>query len=117
MAAEQHLALVATNNVHFATPAEYRLTQAMAAVRARRSLAEMDGWLPPPGAHLRSGYEMAQRFVRFPGAVSHLGPAGDRDCAFNLRLAKPRLPSQQVPDGFSPASWLRELCRQGMHRR
>ena len=116
LAAEQHLALVATNNVHFATPAEYRLTQAMAAVRARRSLAEMDGWLPPPGAHLRSGYEMAQRFVRFPGAV----PTSVRlatECAFNLRLAKPQLPRQQVPDGFTPVTWLRELCRQGMHRR
>ena len=70
LAAEQRLPLVATGNVHFATPEERRLAAAMAAVRARRSLAEMDGWLPPPGAHLRSGHEMAQRFARYPGAVA-----------------------------------------------
>ncbi len=116
LAAEQHLPLVATNNVHFATPVEYRLAAAMAAVRARRSLAEMDGWLPPPGAHLRSGYEMAQRFARFPGAVA-TSVRLSQECAFNLKLAKPQLPRQQVPEGFTPASWLRELCRVGMQRR
>src|SRR5690606_11910305 len=52
------LPVVATNNVHYATPAEHRLASAMAAIRARRSLAEMDGWLPAWGAaSLRSGAE------------------------------------------------------------
>src|SRR5919108_2562655 len=37
---------VATNNVHYATPARRRLATALAAVRARSSLAELDGWLP-----------------------------------------------------------------------
>src|SRR5581483_833521 len=39
--------LVCTNNVHYATPKDYRLYTALAAVRARRSLDEIDGWLPP----------------------------------------------------------------------
>ena len=31
----------------------------------------MDGWLPASGmASLRSGEEMARRFVRYPGAVA-----------------------------------------------
>jgi error-prone DNA polymerase len=38
--------VVATNNVHYATPARRRLATALAAVRARSSLAELDGWLP-----------------------------------------------------------------------
>ena len=47
--------VVATNNVHYATPARRPLAQALAAVRARRSLDEIDGWLPAaPFAHLRS---------------------------------------------------------------
>ncbi|SEQ16395.1 error-prone DNA polymerase [Microlunatus flavus] len=116
LAAEQRLPLVATQNVHFATPDERRLAAAMAAVRARRSLSEMDGWLPPPGAHLRSGHEMAQRFARHPEAV----PTSVRlaaECAFDLQQAKPRLPKQQVPPGHTPASWLRELCRRGLEER
>src|SRR5689334_12534426 len=57
------LPVVATNNVHHARTEEHRLASAMAAIRARRSLAEIDGWLPPWGAaSLRSGAEMAERF-------------------------------------------------------
>ncbi|SDU84963.1 error-prone DNA polymerase, DnaE-like [Microlunatus sagamiharensis] len=116
LAAERRMALVATQNVHFATPDERRLAAAMAAVRARRSLTEMDGWLPPPGAHLRSGHEMAQRFARFPGAVAtSVRLAGE--CAFDLQQAKPRLPKQRVPPGHTPATWLRELCRRGLEER
>ena len=47
--------VIATNNVHYATPARRPLATALAAVRARRSLDEIDGWLPAaPFAHLRS---------------------------------------------------------------
>ncbi|MFP3416588.1 hypothetical protein SB773_34700, partial [Bacillus sp. SIMBA_074] len=62
------LPTVATNNVHYASPAQYPLATAVSAVRARRSLDELDGWLPASGAaHLRSGAEMARRFARYPG--------------------------------------------------
>ena len=62
--------VVATNNVHYATPSRRPLATALAAVRARRSLDEIDGWLPAaPFAHLRSPAEQARRFARWPGAV------------------------------------------------
>ena len=71
LAREARLPVVATGNVHLATPAQRRLAQAMAAIRARRSLAEMDGWLDVAGsAFLRSGEEMQARFERFGGAVA-----------------------------------------------
>ena len=62
---------------HYATPDRFPLATALAAVRARRSLDEADGWLPPAGtAHLRSGAEMAARFEhRHPGAVARGGGA------------------------------------------
>src|SRR5215203_881844 len=116
LAADHGLPLVATNNVHYATPDQYRLASAMAAVRGRKSLAEMDGWLPVPGAHLRSGYEMASRFSRFPGAVAESVRIAEQ-CAFSLRLAKPRLPKLTVPSGHTPISWLRELARKGADER
>src|SRR5439155_7829805 len=56
LAALADLGVVATGNVHFAAPAQAWLGQALAAIRARRSLADMDGWLPAAGtAYLRSG--------------------------------------------------------------
>ena len=51
----------------------------MAAVRARRSLDEMDGWLPAwADQHLRTGAEMAERFARWPGAVETSGTRSAR---------------------------------------
>jgi error-prone DNA polymerase len=117
LAADAGLPTVASNNVHYATPANGRLGAAVAAVRARRSLADMDGWLPGPGAHLRSGTEMERLFARYPGAVARTVEVADR-CAFDLALAKPKLPKQRVPPGYpTPISWLRELCRRGADQR
>jgi error-prone DNA polymerase len=116
LAATAGVRLVATGNVHYARPRDYRLASAMAAVRARRSLAEMDGWLPPPTAHLRAGVEMAHRFRRYPGVVAESVRLAD-EVSFNLRLAKPRLPKQRVPLGHTPITWLRELCRRGADER
>jgi error-prone DNA polymerase len=109
--------VVATNGVHYATPAEHRLAGAMAAVRARRSLDEMDGWLPPAGAAcLRPGAEMAARFADRPAAIAAAAELG-RDCAFDLKLLAPSLPPFDVPPGHTEDSWLRELVRVGALRR
>jgi error-prone DNA polymerase len=117
LAAARGLPTVATGNVHFASPRRRRLATALAAVRARRSLDEMDGWLPAAGtAHLRSGAEMAERFRRFPGAVARAAELG-LDCAFALDLVAPQLPDWDVPDGHTEMSWLRELTLQRARRR
>lgn len=109
IAALLDLTVVATGNVHYATPEQHRLQTALAAVRARRSLDELDGWLPAAGtAHLRSGAEMADRFARYPGAVARSVELAD-ELAFSLRAVRPKLPRQRVPEGHTPMSWLRHL--------
>ncbi|MEQ4206434.1 error-prone DNA polymerase [Actinopolymorpha sp. B9G3] len=113
LAKARRLPVIATNNVHFATPDRRPLATALAAVRARRSLDEIDGWLPAAGtAFLRSGAEMAERFARYPGAVARTVDYANQ-LAFPLRRAKPRLPKQNVPDGHTPMSWLRKLVFDG----
>src|SRR5918993_522551 len=83
------------------------------AVRARRSLDELDGWLPASdGLHLRSGAEMMRRFARYPGAVARSVTLAD-ELGFTLRSARPKLPKQEVPAGHTPMSWLRELVWRG----
>nr|WP_308190496.1 error-prone DNA polymerase [Sinomonas notoginsengisoli] len=111
------LPCVATNAVHFAEPSGHPLATALAAVRARRSLDELDGWLPASdGAHLRAGAEMARRFARYPGAVESTVRLAD-ELAFPLRSARPRLPKQDVPEGHTPMSYLRELVDRGLSER
>jgi error-prone DNA polymerase len=117
VARQRKLRMVATGNVHYATPQQHRLATALAAVRARRSLDELDGWLPASGgAHLRSGAEMAARFARYPGAIETTVEIADSH-GFELRKARPGLPKQEVPEGHTPMSWLRTLVWEGAEKR
>jgi error-prone DNA polymerase len=113
LAVSRGVDMVATNNVHYATPARRRLATTLAAVRARRPLAELDGWLPSAAtAHLRSGAEQERRFARWPGAVARAAEIG-RACAFDLHLMAPGLPDCQAPPGHTEHSWLVELVGRG----
>ncbi|MBG6179162.1 error-prone DNA polymerase [Arthrobacter sp. CAN_A1] len=116
VAARLRLPVIATNNVHYASPAQHQLATALAAVRARRSLDEMNGWLPAAGtAHLRSGAEMAARFAAFPGAIERTVDLAD-DLAFRLRSVKPGLPNLTLPDGHTQMSYLRKLVWKGAEK-
>jgi error-prone DNA polymerase len=122
LAARFDLACVATNNVHYATPAQRRLATAVAAVRARRSLDDLDPWLPASaGAHLRSGAEQARRFARYPGVVEQAAAIG-RAAAFDLALVAPKLPPFPCPPGpdgqpLSEMAYLRQLTEAGARHR
>ncbi|GAA4860794.1 error-prone DNA polymerase [Saccharopolyspora cebuensis] len=117
LAAAAGLPAVATTGAHLAAPHRARLAAAVAAIRARRSLDEMDGWLPAwAGHYLRSGDEMAELFARHPDAVRRAAELG-RECAFDLRLVAPELPPFDVPAGHTEDSWLRELAHRGARER
>ncbi len=117
LAFDSGLPLIATTNAHYATPRDADLASAMAAVRARSSLDDMDGWLPgSPGAHLRSAGEMMWRHRRHPQAVTTASRLG-AECAFDLHLVAPNLPPYPVPDGYTEATWLRELTYRGARER
>ena len=117
LAGRQGLDVVATNNVHYATPARRPLATALAAVRARRSLDEIEPWLPAASsACLRSGAEQERRFARYPGAVQRAAELG-LACAFDLSLVAPNLPPFGVPDGETEMSYLRALTEAGALKR
>ena len=110
LARQAAVPVIATGNAHHASPRDAKLAQALAAVRARRSLDEMDGWLAASGAaYLRSGAEMARRLRRYPGVLERTAGLA-ADCAFDFAVIAPRLPDFPVPAGYqSEASWLRRL--------
>jgi error-prone DNA polymerase len=112
LAGQVGVGVVATNNVHYATPAAARLAQALAAIRARTSLDEMDGWLAASGgAYLRSGREMTRRLRRYPGVLERTVALG-LECAFDFKVIAPKLPDFEVPDGETEMTHLRKLVAQ-----
>jgi error-prone DNA polymerase len=104
--------VVATNNVHYATPKDFRRANLLSALRARRSLDEMEGWLDAaPTAHLRSDAEQRQRFKRWPGVVDRAGELAE-ELAFDLRLVAPQLPTFPTPPGVNEQQYLEELVEE-----
>ncbi len=113
LAVEAGVDVVATGNVHYATPDAFARANVLAATRARRSLLEMEGWLAvSPLAHLRSAAEQHRRFARWPGVVERAGELG-RSVVFDLRLVAPNLPRFPTPDGSSEQAHLEELVTRG----
>lgn len=108
---------VATNDVAYATLREYRLAVALAAVRQRASMDEIDWQLPPaPSAYIRSGAEQLRRFARYPGVVEVTAQLA-QSSAFDLSLVAPKLPPFVCPSGLNEISYLRLLVEQGATRR
>ncbi len=117
LALTEDVIAIATNNVHYATPARRPLATALAAVRARRSLDEVDPWLPAASlAHLRSGAEQARHMARYPGVVEAAAALG-RAIAFDLSLVAPSLPPYPCPVGLDEMAFLRQLAEDGARHR
>ena len=122
LAARHDITCIASNDVHYATPQQRRLATALSAVRARRSLHDMDPWLSAAAtAHLRSGAEQARRFARYPGVIAAAAAVG-RAAAFDLSLVAPSLPPFGCPPDehgrpMTEMQYLRQLVEEGgIHR-
>jgi error-prone DNA polymerase len=118
LADQAGLPVVATTGAHFHARPRHRLASVLAAVRARSSLDELDGWLPAwAAAQLRDHDDMAARFAHYPSAVEVAGELG-AELAFDLNLIAPNLPPFPVPDGHADEmAYLRELTYAGATRR
>jgi error-prone DNA polymerase len=113
LAVRHDVSLVATNNVHYATPDAFARANVLSAIRARQSLEEMEGWLnASPLAHLRSDAEQRRRFARWPGVVDAAGEWASA-LAFDLRLVAPNLPPFTTPAGMDEQAYLVQLVGEG----
>lgn len=108
---------IATNNVSYAVSSQHRLATAIAAVRHRCDLNNIDHELPAAAtAYLRSGVEMQRRFVRYPGVVEQAAQLASH-IAFDLSLVAPKLPPFPCPGGLDEMTYLRELVAHGARHR
>jgi error-prone DNA polymerase len=117
LAEQAGLPLVASTAAHYHGPPRRPLASAMAAIRARSSLDDLDGWLPSwSDQHLRSGAELTERFQAWPGVVTNAATLG-HELTFPLNVIAPNLPPFPVPPGHNEMTYLRELTMRGAHRR
>ncbi|MDH1265269.1 error-prone DNA polymerase [Pseudomonas sp. GD03944] len=121
LAALQDLALrldlpqVATGDVHMHARGRRALQDTMTAIRHHLPVSDAGHRLFPNG----------ERHLRTPQALADLYPAEllaeslhiAQRCTFDLKQLKYEYPRELVPEGHTPASWLRHLTEEGMRWR
>ncbi|HUY06513.1 MAG TPA: error-prone DNA polymerase [Acidimicrobiales bacterium] len=113
IAARARIGIVATANAHYATSKDYPLASVLSAVRSKRTLEDIEGWLSAwAGQTLRSSAEQARRFARYPGALEATVDIG-KGCAFDFSCVAPGLPPFPVPEGSNEGRYLRDLVNAG----
>jgi len=108
---------VAAHPVRFHHPARKPLADVMAAIRAGTTLEDAGPRLPP-NRWLRS-LDVRERdhlYGEWPDALRRTREVAER-CSFSLDEIRYHYPSEGVPDGYEPDSWLRRLVREGAARR
>jgi DNA polymerase III subunit alpha len=115
--ADRPVPVVATNDVRFLTPDEFEAHEARVCIQ--------DGMLlDDPGRprrysdqqYLKTPAEMAELFADLPEALENAVEIARR-CSLEITLGKSFLPDFPVPDGMTPAAFLREQARLGLDGR
>jgi error-prone DNA polymerase len=118
LAQEMGLGVVATNDVHYATPPGQRLHDVLTCIRHSVTLPEAlaAGLLHPNSElYLKPPAEMAALFVDHPDAIRNTLRIAER-CHASLDFSAQRLPAFEVPEGHTLESYLRHLCEEGLGR-
>ncbi|MCD9031037.1 error-prone DNA polymerase [Luteimonas sp. Y-2-2-4F] len=106
---------LACGDAHMATRRARVLQDTLTAIRHGLPLAECGAHLFRNGErHLRSRRALGNIY---PPALLDEAVALARRCRFDLREVRYRYPRELVPEGRTPATWLRELTEQGLAER
>jgi error-prone DNA polymerase len=114
------LAPLAAGDVHMATRRQRVLQDTVTAIRHGLPLAECGAHLFRNGErHLRTRRALANIHATAEGGRALLQAAVElaRRCTFKLREVTYDYPAELVPEGETPASYLRKLAIRGMHCR
>ena len=110
--------VVASNDVHYHCPERYRLQHALVAARRNTTIEQALPYIHP-NQHLclKPPAEMASLFRRYPEAMTNTVRIAEQ-CDFNLDTDLGyTLPDAAVPEGYTPESYLRQLCHEAAQRR
>ena len=117
LASQYAIPIVATNDVRFIQKTDFEAHEARICIQQGRTL---DDPTRPRNyteeQYLKSPTEMAEVFSDLPEAILNSFIIAQR-CSFQLSLGQPCLPDLSVPDGKSPADYLREQANDGLATR
>jgi DNA polymerase-3 subunit alpha len=108
---------VATNDVHYVEPKDWRLQDILLAIQTGALITDQSRFkMSVQSFYLRSPEEMSALFSEVPQALSNTLLIAEQ-CNVDLNTQGYRLPRFPVPEGHSAESYLRKLCEAGLERR
>ncbi len=110
------LPVVATNNVHFLSRADFHAFEAMLALRDGRTLADDASGHYTPENYIKSYEEMSELFEDVPEAVENSLHIASR-CNVDLQFGDYQLPDFIPPQGMDLRHYIRKLAREGLEAR
>lgn len=111
--------IVATGNVHYHERERHKLQDCMVAIRNNKSLEETHRERRANSEfYLKSPFEMALLFRRYPEAIQNSVKIAERCSKFDL-IKNPayKFPDHPVPTGHTLDSYLQKLCYEAAERR
>ncbi len=114
---ELGIPLVATNDVHYVLPEEAHAQEILLCIQTNTTINDPKRkTMGDESFYLKSPEEMAALFSDVPQALENTLRIADM-CQVELDFTGHRLPPFEVPEGFTPQSYLAHLCREGLARR
>ena len=108
---------IATNDVHYVDRADSRNQDILLAIQTGALLSDPGRMrMSTDSYYLKSPAEMSALFADFPESLSTTLEIADR-CNVNLDREGYHLPLFEVPEGYTPETYLRELCETGLRER
>lgn len=105
---------IATNDVHYIERSDARLQDIMLSIQTGSLLSDQNRMrMTGETYYLRTPQEMASLFPEVPDALGNTLMIAER-CNVDLVKKGYHLPKFQVPDGFTPETYLRKLCEEGI---
>lgn len=114
---EYGLGLVATNDFHYTKKEDARSQEIKLCISTGKTLDDPYHFhFANDEFYCKSGDEMRAILGNFPGAIENTRVIADR-CNVELTFGEHKLPSFDVPEGETAASYLRKLCEKALPER
>ncbi|MCE5258228.1 MAG: DNA polymerase III subunit alpha [Chloroflexi bacterium] len=117
LAQEYNLRCAVTNDVHYVNRADAASHELLLAIQTDTVMSDPKRMrMGSDDYYLMSPEEMAARFQEYPEALENTAYIADQ-CNATIIASGYHLPQYKVPEPYTPESYLRMLCEQGIARR
>ena len=114
---EMGVPLVATNDIHYTYKEDSEAHDLLLCIQTQRSVKDEDRMrYQGQEFYIKSPEQMAELFKYIPEAVENTQKIADR-CNVTIEFGNTKLPHFEVPKGFTPLTYLKSLCDEGMAER